>query len=103
MAVRHGDPIGLAGVEDRFVFGLVGGRLRHRRVFRCSWCQDVRDREPCRRLDEREVVGRQSVPVQSSGKGADPAVTKGVKESRIDSGPVVNRHGESSARIGYPW
>src|SRR5205823_5992041 len=77
-AHRHGDAAALRW------FLLAGGELEG---------PYVGDRPADVLLGKGKIVRRQNAPIQGARELFDPTMMKGMKQSRIHTCPVVNRHG----------
>jgi hypothetical protein len=106
--VPNGDTVGFIRVDIRF---LAADQARSRpsgchrqatlamrlapRPGRQFQGQDVWNRPTDALFGKREVLVRQHSIIECGAKRADPLLMKGVKQSRIDAGPVMNRHDSS--------
>jgi hypothetical protein len=68
-------------------------RLRRAIAPRPPQGQDIRSEAPGNLLGQGVIVGRQQAAVQGAGDLGNPVVVKSVKNARINTRPVVNRHG----------
>src|SRR5271157_3038939 len=103
------DPIGLSGVigglrtDDETRVGWSDANCHSRqRGGSCRWGyfqgNDVRFRSACDLLGQREESGWQPPRVQCRSQVGGPRLMKMVKSVGANASPVVNRHGNSSAR-----
>src|SRR5205807_497944 len=59
---------------------------------RLAQSEDVRPESAGNLFGQGVILGRQEAAVQGTRKVSNPIVVKGMKDPRIDAGPVVNRH-----------
>src|SRR5262245_34136620 len=55
--------------------------------------EDVRTEPSSDLFGQGVMVGRQQAAIQRAGDVFDPAVVEVMKDARLDTGPIVNRHG----------
>jgi hypothetical protein len=70
---------------------------RGRRIQRFAQAQHVRSKDLFR---QRVIGGRRNTSVQGTGNFGNPVVVEGVKDARVDAGPIVDGMDMSSAPCG---